>query len=463
MAGKALSPSTEVKFETLAEGLEVSIMKISELRKYSYGHFLLAPDFYRKDKLKMWRFLNAKSNQSVTDYFLHIKDTITKINQKAIYYDLTNALSKFVEQGKKTEKLKSAKKVAQAGDLVISRLRSYLEEMGIVEENERQQLFSSEFLVFRAKTDRISTSTLFAFCMTESVQLILQRSQYGTQHPRFYNFILENLPLPDSLFSIDKQVKTIIQTAHQKRAQARQLYHAAEQILSEELGLLDYKPKQALFSTVRKKIVDEVKRFDAEYFQPKYQEIIELIEGYRGGWDYVENILDFNTDSFLPKDDKFYSYIPLSNVFATGEIQIPKLKLGQELPSRARRKVKAGEVILASVTGSLETSALIGEIHHDYIVSNGFHVFSSRRINSETLLLLFKSKIMLDLLKRISSGTILSSYDLASFKTLKLPLILPNFQTEIAKKVRASHRLRQESKALLEAATRKVEAVLEKE
>lgn len=67
-----------------------------------------------------------------------------------------------------------------------------------------------------------------------------------------------------------------------------------------------------------------------------------------GGWDYVANILDFNTDNFYPKDHELYSYIALSNVSASGEIEILKPKLGQNLPSRARRKVKAGEVILSS-------------------------------------------------------------------------------------------------------------------
>lgn len=70
---------------------------------------------------------------------------------------------------------------------------------------------------------------------------------------------------------------------------------------------------------------------------------------------------------------------------------------------------------------------------------------------------------MLEFLKRISKGTILGGYDLGSFRTLKIPLIRPHLQTQIAEKVRESHRLRQASKSLLEEAKRKVERAIERE
>jgi hypothetical protein len=39
--------------------------------------------------------------------------------------------------------------------------------------------------------------------------------------------------------------------------------------------------------------VDQAGRYDAEYFQPKYDEMIEKIEQYQGGWDFVENIFEY--------------------------------------------------------------------------------------------------------------------------------------------------------------------------
>jgi hypothetical protein len=39
--------------------------------------------------------------------------------------------------------------------------------------------------------------------------------------------------------------------------------------------------------------VDQAGRYDAEYFQPKYDEMIEKIEQYQGDWDFVENIFEY--------------------------------------------------------------------------------------------------------------------------------------------------------------------------
>ena len=229
-----------------------------------------------------------------------------------------------------------------------------------------------------------------------------------------------------------------------------------------EVNLLDYKPEQILSFQTTKKETDKAKRFDAEYFQPKYEEIIKKIEKYKNGFDVAKNILNFNKKNFFPKENEFYNYIPLSRVSNSGEIEIPEKELGKDLPTRARRKVKKGEIVLSSISGSLETSAIINEEHENFIASNGFYVFSSDKINSETLLVLFKSQIMINLLQRISKGAILGGYDLTAFEKFKIPLIKPQIQKQIAEKIQESHKLRKESKELLEEAKRGVEEEIEK-
>jgi len=50
-----------------------------------------------------------------------------------------------------------------------------------------------------------------------------------------------------------------------------------------------------------------------------------------------------------------------------------------------------------------------------------------------------------------------------SFEKFKIPLIKPKIQKQIAKKIQESHKLRKESKELLEEAKRKVEEEIERE
>jgi len=186
--------------------MQSSVVSKRECAEYDFGHLLFSPEFFLTDKLDSWRLLQKQAPKSVCDYFHHIDQTVNQISEPSVCYDLTDGLPKFFDGGEVVDKINSAKKIAVEGDFAIARMRSYLEEMGIVESNAKPQVFSSEFLIFRAKTDKISTYTLFALCMSRFAQTILKRGQYGTQHPRFYNFLLLNLPVPNSLLSLNHLV-----------------------------------------------------------------------------------------------------------------------------------------------------------------------------------------------------------------------------------------------------------------
>ena len=131
------------------------------------------------------------------------------------------------------------------------------------------------------------------------------------------------------------------------------------------------------------------------------------------------------------------------------------------MPSRARRFVKAGQVIISSVEGSLEKCALITEEFDSSICSNGFYVIDSKKINSETLLVLFKSTLMQTLMKQSCSGTILTAISKDEFLNLTLPIIDIETQEKIAAQIQKSFALRRESKQLLETAKAKVEYAIE--
>ena len=308
----------------------------------------------------------------------------------------------------------------------------------------------------------INNYYLYVYLISKYGKKLLERRVTGAVPLSIDKQSVKNVLVPIPPQSFQLQIEKIVKEAYEKQALSKQLYKEAEQILLEELGLVGYKPKHRLTFTTTKKEIDEAKRLDAQYYQPKYKDIIEKIKNYDGGFDIVKNVLKFKKKNFFPKENEYYQYIPLSKVSNNGEVEIPKKELGKDLPTRARRLVKQGDVILSSISGSLETSAIIGKEHENFIVSNGFYVFRSDVINSETLLILFKSKIMLQLLQRISKGAILGGYDLTAFEKIKIPLIHPDIQEQIADKITQSHRLRKESKELLEEAKRRVEEEIEK-
>ena len=91
----------------------------------------------------------------------------------------------------------STKKVAKIGDIIISRLRPYLRQVGYIDKELMEALpdntiilCSTEFFILRSNSD---ISYLAPFLLTSAAQEILNQSQEGGHHPRFNQSILENI------------------------------------------------------------------------------------------------------------------------------------------------------------------------------------------------------------------------------------------------------------------------------
>jgi len=97
------------------------------------------------------------------------------------------------------------------------------------------------------------------------------------------------------------------------------------------------------------------------------------------------------------------------------------------------------------------------------LCSTGFYVINSDKINSETLLILFKSPLLQNLLKQGCSGTILTAINKTEFQNIPVPIIEGGAQTKIATLVKESFSLKAESERLLDVAKRAVEIAIEQD
>ena len=167
--------------------------------------------------------------------------------------------------------------------------------------------------------------------------------------------------------------------------------------------------------------------------------------------------------NYEPKDNTRYKYIELSDIGNSGEITGCTAREGQNLPSRARRKVEMGDVIVSSIEGSLSRIAMVDQEFDQALCSTGFYVVRSKELNSETLLVLMKSIVGQLQLKRGCSGTILTAINKGELKRLILPVIPLDIQAQIKQNIIDSYNLRKQSKHLLECAKRTVEIAIEQD
>lgn len=135
-----------------------------------------------------------------------------------------------------------------------------------------------------------------------------------------------------------------------------------------------------------------------KHFIKKKQTFIELLKEQRqavinkavtkGKRVRVKNLVTINDESLSEKTDNKYQlkYIDIGNVKSDGSItEIQSLSF-KDAPSRARRIVRKGDVIISTVRTYLQAITLIDFDEEDIVVSTGFAVLRPKKgINSEYL------------------------------------------------------------------------------
>lgn len=259
----------------------------------------------------------------------------------------------------------------------------------------------------------------------------------------------------------EPSISSLVKSAFQLTNDSVSLYQQAEELLLKELGLMDFQEENELSYVVNFPEVQNANRVDADYFQPKYNILDSKIKKYgaRRLTEIVQNV----PARFSPKADKYYKYVELSNISSSnGIIDGFDEVLGKDAPSRAKRVLEAGDVIVSSVEGSLDKVAIVSEDQNNYLASTGFFQLRSAEILSETLLIIAKSTVMQWQMKKYCAGTILTAVPNESLEKMLIPVLPMEKQKQIADLVKKSHDARKKSKELLEEAKRKVEEMIEK-
>lgn len=131
------------------------------------------------------------------------------------------------------------------------------------------------------KEIKINPYYLFAYLISDIADKNIKRFKTGGVQERINLEIMETLKIPiaNDLFQ-EKIEKIIIESQNLFKENAKKRFEA-EQILLKELGLTDYKPNKNNISV--RELMDCLRdnRFDAEYWQIKYDELLAKIIKYQ--------------------------------------------------------------------------------------------------------------------------------------------------------------------------------------
>ncbi|MBE9106560.1 restriction endonuclease subunit S, partial [Nostoc cf. edaphicum LEGE 07299] len=261
----------------------------------------------------------------------------------------------------------------------------------------------------------------------------------------------------------------IIKFAYSKIEQSKQNYLQAEDLLLSDLGLKDWQPTE---ETVAVKSFAEsflsCDRLDAEYYQPKYDQVEEVIKNC--------GFLYHNLGSLIEPIQNGFDYREYTEK-GTPYIRVGDVKNGQiNFESAVKIPITMADVdkpvglqvgdILFTRKGSFGNSAVVTELEVNGIISSEIMLVrltsaSKKEVLPEYISLFLNSKFGYLQVERRVHGVAYYSISQPDLANLLIPILPKPQQQNIVEKINSSFSLKLKSKQLLEIAKTGVERAIE--
>jgi restriction endonuclease S subunit len=257
-------------------------------------------------------------------------------------------------------------------------------------------------------------------------------------------------------------IRQIYLEAYNYLRQGKSLYSQAEDLLLEELGLKYFKPIEELSYIVNLSDVKSVHRADAEYFQPKYEKIIEKIK--KQNMKILGNLVTLRK-GFEPGRAEYQNegklFIRVSNISKHGLIDKDQKYLNDELYQELKKgfEPRPGEILLTK-DATPGIAYVLKESVEGIIAGGIIRLKLMEDIEDEYLALCINSIISQMQIDRDAGGSVIAHWKPEQIKKLQVPILPKSTQQKIGSLVRQSHQARKKAKELLEKAEREVEELI---
>ena len=307
------------------------------------------------------------------------------------------------------------------------------------------------------RPESIPSGYLSTFFNSRIGRGLLTRGAYGAAQPHIAPSYLKGLHIP-RMNGTESTVHALVVEAHGLRKKGETIYQEAEAILTAALGLdrADLAPR--LFYEDTYAHAAHAARLDAEYFNPRMQNVIKTLSA---GGKTIGAVAPLAKRRFKAVPGKPFDYIEIADIGTAGTAGNNSVP-GEEAPSRATWVVKPGDIITTTVRPIRRLSAIILPEQDGFVCSSGFAVLRPHDIEPELLLTYLRLPLVAELLDLHTTASMYPAISTADL--LRIPFRLPDAQAcaKIVAKVRESFAARAESLRLLDEAKRTVEAAIMK-
>ena len=373
------------------------------------------------------------------------------------FIDDTNAefIAKSIDEKNKRSRLK-------VGDILLSTVGT-IGFAGLVTKDILPANIDRHVARIALKEKTISPEFLVAFLNSafgrfQSIREATGNVQLNIFIDKIKEFVIPAKEFPD--------VASLMNKALQKREDSELLYSQAEGLLLKELGLENFEEEVGLWSVVQLSEAQAAGRIDSEYFQPKYERVVERIKNQKHAT--IEEVSAFVGHATQSPYDERGSIAVLAQKHMKRDLHIEVNGFDNfttdDLIKKNDKKyvLKKGDILISSAGEPGLTSVWTGERGQKVIPGSFVTVVRLKGDIDPLYLGVFLNTPAGKLqFERDYTGSVQQYVYPSKIKNILVPILPEKMQQKIAELVRESHTARAKSRELLEAAKRKVEELIE--
>ena len=352
---------------------------------------------------------------------------------------------------------------AFGGEIIINKIGNAGRVYIIPHLKRKTSLGMNQFML-RA-TKNINNNYLYAYLACTYGQNQLQQRITGTVPLSIDKESVRSVLVP--LFSAKFQmgISNLIKEHFALNTCSKDNFKKANKILLSELRLLRWKPKHNLFFIKPYSKAKIKERFDAEYFQPKYDKFVKSVKDYLGRWDALGNLVTIKKCIEVGSDEYLHKGIPFIRVsnlspYGLAEEKFISDSLYDEI---SEHNPKKGEILL-SKDATPGIAYHFGNEPKKMIPSAGILrlKIKDKRVNEEYLTIVLNSLITKEQINRDVGGSVILHWRLDHIKNTLIPILSKSRQLKIKQIIVKARQLREKSNYLIECAKKAIDIAIEK-
>ena len=137
-----------------------------------------------------------------------------------------------------------------------------------------------------------------------------------------------------------------------------------------------------------------------------------------------------------PNDSEEFIYVDIGSINRDlKKIESPQFLLGKDAPSRARKVIKSGDILVSLTRPNLNAVALVGENYDQQIASTGFEVISAMFVESKYLFSLVRTQNFINEISKQEQGALYPAAKSSDVQAYEFPLPPLAEQQEIVRQL----------------------------